>query len=125
MAGNEMSKAVQNALSVSYDVLGSHVELDLDFVKRYLVRGNPEKITDQEIVFFMNTCKMQKLNPLVSGEVYCITERRCPSAALTHEDGDGDRNSLIRLLRQARIPPRWKSSEFQDTCASRRRLRRQ
>lgn len=69
---NEMSKAVQNALTVSYDVLGSHVELDLDFVKRYLVRGQPEKITDQEIVFFMNTCKMQKLNPLVSGEVYCI-----------------------------------------------------
>lgn len=72
MAGNELSKAAQNALTVSYDVLGSHVELDLDFVKRYLVRGNPEKITDQEIVFFMNTCKMQKLNPLVSGEVYCI-----------------------------------------------------
>lgn len=41
-------------------------------MKRYLVRGNPDKITDQEIVFFMNTCKMQKLNPLVAGEVYCI-----------------------------------------------------
>lgn len=48
------------------------VELDLQFVKSYLVRGNPEKITDQEIVFFMNTCKMQKLNPLVAGEAYCI-----------------------------------------------------
>ena len=67
-----MSKAEQNALTVSYDVLGTHVELDLQFVKSYLVRGNPEKITDQEIVFFMNTCKMQKLNPLVAGEVYCI-----------------------------------------------------
>lgn len=67
-----LSKAEQNALTVSYDVLGTHVELDLQFVKRYLVRGNPDKITDQEIVFFMNTCKMQKLNPLVSGEVYCI-----------------------------------------------------
>lgn len=67
-----LSKAEQNALSVSYDVLGTHVELDLQFVKRYLVRGNPDKITDQEIVFFMNTCKMQKLNPLVAGEVYCI-----------------------------------------------------
>jgi len=44
----------------------------LQFVKKYLVRGSPEKITDQEIVFFMNTCKMQKLNPLVAGEVYCI-----------------------------------------------------
>ena len=67
-----LSKAEQNALCVSYDVLGTHVELDLQFVKRYLVRGNPDKITDQEIVFFMNTCKMQKLNPLVAGEVYCI-----------------------------------------------------
>ena len=67
-----LSKAEQNALTVSYDVLGTHVELDLQFGKSYLVRGNPEKITDQEIVFFMNTCKMQKLNPLVAGEVYCI-----------------------------------------------------
>lgn len=67
-----LSKAEQNALTVSYDVLGTHVELDLQFVKSYLVRGDPEKITDQEIVFFMNTCKMQKLNPLVAGEVYCI-----------------------------------------------------
>lgn len=67
-----LSKAEQNALTVSYDVLGTHVELDLQFVKSYLVRGNPEKITDQEIVFFMNTCKIQKLNPLVYGEAYCI-----------------------------------------------------
>ena len=36
-----LSKAEQNALCVSYDVLGTHVELDLQFVKRYLVRGNP------------------------------------------------------------------------------------
>ena len=69
---NAMSIAEKNALSVSYDVLGTRVEMDLDFVKKYLVRGQADKITNQEIVFFMNTCKMQKLNPLVSGEVYCI-----------------------------------------------------
>lgn len=67
-----LSKAEQNALDVSYDVLGSHVELDLAFVKKYLVRGRSELTTDQELVFFMNTCKMQGLNPLVSGEVYLI-----------------------------------------------------
>jgi phage recombination protein Bet len=67
-----LSKAEQNALVVSYDVLGSHVELDLAFVKKYLVRGRSELTTDQELVFFMNTCKMQNLNPLVSGEVYLI-----------------------------------------------------
>lgn len=72
MAGNALSKAEQNALQVSYDVLGTHVELDLPFVKSYLVRGRADLVSDQEIVFFMNLCKMQKLNPLTGGEVYLI-----------------------------------------------------
>lgn len=67
-----MNEAEKNALSVSYEVQGARVKLDLNFVKAYLVRGNPEKITDQEVLFFINTCKMQRLNPLVSGEVYLI-----------------------------------------------------
>lgn len=67
-----LSKAEQNALSVTYDVFGTEVSLDLDFVKKYLVRGDADQVSNQEIVFFMNTCKMQKLNPLVNGEVYLI-----------------------------------------------------
>lgn len=67
-----LSKAEQNALCVSYDVLGAHIELDLPFVKKYLVRGRSDLVSDQEIVFYMNTCKMQGLNPLVNGEVYLI-----------------------------------------------------
>ena len=72
MANMQLSKAEQNALSVSYEVMGTRVDLDLDFVKRYLVRGAADKVSDQELVFFMNLCKMQKLNPLVGHEVYCI-----------------------------------------------------
>lgn len=72
MANGALTKAEQNALAVSYEVLGTKVELDLDFVKNYLVRGDSSLVTDQEVVFFMNTCKMQKLNPLVQGEVYLI-----------------------------------------------------
>lgn len=67
-----MSKAESNALAVSYEVLGTRVELDLPFVKKYLVRGRADLTSDQELVFFMNTCKMQGLNPLVNGEVYLI-----------------------------------------------------
>lgn len=67
-----MSKAESNALIVSYDVLGTHVDLDLDFVKKYLVRGRAELVSNQELVLFMNTCRQQKLNPLVQGEVYLI-----------------------------------------------------
>ena len=57
----ELTKAEQNALCASYDVMGTHVELDLPFVKKYLVRGRSELVSDQEIVFFMNTCKQLKL----------------------------------------------------------------
>lgn len=67
-----MSSAEENALIVSYDVFGAHVVMDLPFVKKYLVRGRAELTTDQELVFFMNTCKQQGLNPLVGGEVYLI-----------------------------------------------------
>lgn len=72
----ENNKAIttveQNALAVSYEVLGTKVDLDIDFVKKYLVRGKSEYVSNQELVFFINTCKMQKLNPLVAGEVYLI-----------------------------------------------------
>ena len=81
-----MSKAESNALSVSYEVLGTRVDLDLDFVKRYLVRGQADRVTDQEIVFFMNTCKMQKLNPLASGEVYCIKFGSDPAQMVVGKD---------------------------------------
>ena len=76
MSTTAMSKAESNALTVSYEVLGTHVELDLQFVKKYLVRGRSELVSDQEVVFFMNTCKSQNLNPLVQGEVYLIKYSR-------------------------------------------------
>ena len=49
-----MSRAESNALSVVYEVAGAQVALDLPFVKRYLVRGRSELVSDQEIVLFMN-----------------------------------------------------------------------
>ena len=69
---NAVSKAESMALAVNYDVLGTHVELDMPFVKKYLVRGKAELVSDQEVVFYMNTCRQQKLNPTVQGEVYLI-----------------------------------------------------
>lgn len=69
---NDLSVAESNALSVVYEVSGQKVSLDMAFVKKYLVRGRSEFVTDQEIVFYMNTCKAQRLNPLVQGEVYLI-----------------------------------------------------
>jgi len=68
----EMSLAERNALAVSYEALGARVELDVGFVKKYLVRGKADLVSDQEIILFMNTCRQQGLNPLVQGEAYLI-----------------------------------------------------
>lgn len=67
-----LSKVESTAIAVEYEVLGTKVALDIDFVKKYLVRGRAEMVTNQELVMFINTCKMQKLNPLANGEVYLI-----------------------------------------------------
>ena len=48
---NDLSVAESNALSVVYEVSGQKVSLDMAFVKKYLVRGKSEYVTDQEIVF--------------------------------------------------------------------------
>lgn len=69
---NEISTVEKNALAVSYEVMGTKVEMNLDFVKKYLVRGQSDIVSDQEIVFFMNMCKMQKLNPLTGSDCYLI-----------------------------------------------------
>lgn len=67
-----LSKVESTAIAVEYEVLGTKVALDIDFVKKYLVRGRAEMVTNQELVMFINTCKMQKLNPLANSEVYLI-----------------------------------------------------
>lgn len=75
-----MSRAESNALSVVYEVAGTQVALDLPFVKRYLVRGKSDLVSDQEIVLFMNTCKSQGMNPLVNGEVSFLQRKYMVSA---------------------------------------------
>lgn len=67
-----LSQAENNALSVSYEVEGQKVVLDMNFVTHYLVRGRADLVTPQEVMFFINLCKAQNLNPLTGGEVYLI-----------------------------------------------------
>ncbi len=49
-----LSKAENNALTVSYDVLGTRVELDLEFVKKYLVMGRAE-LTRERMAYICTT----------------------------------------------------------------------
>ena len=42
---------------------GQNIKLSFDVVRKFLVSGRPEFVTDQEIVFYMGTCKARGLNP--------------------------------------------------------------
>lgn len=73
--------AVQNTLvkktglqkleEVQYLANGKQVTLSLNTVRNYLVSGDKERVTTQEIVMFINLCKFTGLNPWLR-EAYCI-----------------------------------------------------
>lgn len=56
---------------VKYEVNGEEISLTANTVKNYLVSGNKENVTIQELVMFINLCKFSKLNPWAK-EAYCI-----------------------------------------------------
>ena len=57
--------------SVKYEVNGMEVKLTPTIVRNYLVSGNKDAVTLQEVAMFMNLCKFSKLNPWAK-EAYCI-----------------------------------------------------
>lgn len=64
-----MNDKFNNAV-VEYDVHNTPVRLSPSIIRNYLVSGNG-KVTDQEIVMFINLCRAQRLNPFIR-EAYLI-----------------------------------------------------
>lgn len=56
---------------VEYESGGAKVMLTPAIVRNYLVSGDKEKVSEQEIVVFMNLCRFSGLNPWLK-EAYCI-----------------------------------------------------
>ncbi len=56
---------------VNYLADGEEVKLSFNTVKNYLVRGHADKVSNQEVVMFINLCKYQKLNPFLN-EAYLV-----------------------------------------------------
>jgi len=44
---------------------GDEMKLTMGMVKKYLVTGKSELITEQELVYFMHECKARRLNPFL------------------------------------------------------------
>lgn len=71
---------------ITYETSLGPVELDFQTVKGVLVRGQADKITDQEVILFMKTCQAQKLNPFAQGEAYLIKFGNEPAQMVVGKD---------------------------------------
>jgi len=65
-----------------YMLGGQEVKLTPAIVRDYMVSGNKETVTTQEIVMFMNLCKFAGLNPWLK-EAYCIKYGNEPATMVT------------------------------------------
>jgi phage recombination protein Bet len=77
--------AATTSLRVQYTSAFGDVELSYQTVKDFLVRGNKEAVSDQEVKLFMELCKFQKLNPFTN-EVYLIKFGSDPAQMVVGRD---------------------------------------
>lgn len=93
-------KALDPMRAVEYTVAGESVKLSPAIVRNYLTSGNGN-ITDQEIAYFINMCKYQKLNALTK-EVYLVKYGSQPAAIIIGKDA---------LLKRAMRNPQYRGHE--------------
>lgn len=70
---------------VKYETDNGEVTLSKDIVKKYLVSGDPSKVTDQEVMMFIQMCRYQGLNPFLR-EAYLIKFGNAPATMVTGKD---------------------------------------
>ena len=64
---------------------GQEITLTPDVVKKYLVQGNGDAVTMQELMYFLNICRARRLNPLTK-DCYLIKYGADPAAIVTSID---------------------------------------
>lgn len=95
----------KNTQMVAFQANGTTVELSPQIVRDYLVSGDKDRVTMQEIVMFINLCKFNGLNPWLR-EAYCIKYGNEPATMVTgkeafekraenHPQHDGHRAGII------------------------------
>ena len=71
MDTKNLPKAKTKKNEITFIANGENVTLTPETVKNYLVSGDKDKVTMQEVVMFMNLCKFNGLNPWLK-EAYLI-----------------------------------------------------
>lgn len=79
---NQLAQAKKNPMEIVFKAGEEDVKLSPAIVKNYLVSGDAERVTTQEVVMFMNLCKFQHLNPFLR-EAYLIKYGSQPATMVT------------------------------------------
>lgn len=78
--------ALVKKMEVRYETQTGEVRLNPNIIKRYLVHGKVEFVTETELVMFMQLCRFQQLNPYLR-EAYLIKfSERDPAAVVVGKD---------------------------------------
>lgn len=99
------STAKSNEQVVEYMAGGMKVTLTPSVVKNYLVSGDKDRVTIQEVAMFMNLCKFSGLNPWLK-EAYCIKYGNEPATMVVGKEAfekraeenptyDGDESGIV------------------------------
>lgn len=83
---------------VKYMTDHGEVQLSKDIIKRYLVNGDADLVTDQEVTMFLNLCQYQGLNPFLR-EAYLIKYGGSPATLVVGKEVFTKRASSIELCR--------------------------
>ena len=78
IAAQSEAKKPMNQMKCVYKAGDQEVTLTPQFVKQYLVTGDADKVSTQEVVMFINLCKYQQLNPFLR-EAYLIKYGSSPA----------------------------------------------
>lgn len=78
-------KPVQKVEVTKYMANGMEVTLTPGTVKNYLVSGDKDRVSDQEVAMFINLCRFTGLNPWLR-EAYCIKYGNEPATLVVGKD---------------------------------------
>lgn len=84
---NSLTKktGVQRVETTEYMANGMKVTLTPGTVKNYLVSGDKDRVSDQEVAMFINLCRFTGLNPWLR-EAYCIKYGNEPATLVVGKD---------------------------------------
>lgn len=82
---NTLVKAKANETAITFTAGNDTVKLSPAIIKKYLVSGDANTVTDQELMMFMMMCKGNHLNPW-NREAYCIKYGSQPATMVIGKD---------------------------------------